>query len=219
MTLPQPSEAVATVSNDVSVEDIEKIMASLEAESSSVAAPIAQAAQAVPTQAAQTNVAQFVKSVSPIQVFITAESLKRDVHIDIENLDTVCVEHASLFVHYANIKAKARAQFEKMKAAFDILESRMYAEKRVLLMADATKKTTEAQVDAAVKSDPRWWGGKNRVIEAQGVYDLSANAASAFEQRRDMIIQIGSDRRNERKGEIRIVQQNRDAAVAASVRG
>ena len=143
---------------------------------------------------------------NPIQTFFTAEELAQHVSIDINNLDDAYTKHAGWFVHYANMRSLARKQFEKMKSAFEVLEARLYAEIRASLAADASKKPTEAAIEAAVKADPRWWAGKNRVIEAQGIYDLAQNSASAFEQRRDMLIQIGSDRRLERQGQARVME-------------
>jgi hypothetical protein len=157
------------------------------------------------------------KPKSPIIAYVDAEQLARDVSIDPLNLDQACVEHAAKFVHYAERRALSRRQHEKMKAAFEILESQLYAEKREELSAaeetvtdakgkEITRKVkpTEAQIDAAVKGDRRWWSAKNRVIDAQFAFDLAQNAGSAFEQRRDMIVQMGSDRRIERSGELRI---------------
>jgi hypothetical protein len=43
------------------------------------------------------------------------------------DLDEAVQNHASLFVHYANNARLARRQFDRMKAAFDILDSRLEA--------------------------------------------------------------------------------------------
>lgn len=179
-------------SSELTAEDMEAVMKSIESEQATPVQPIG-----IPAPIASKPVASTVKT------FVSAAELQKDVAIDPDNLDKACVEHAGLFVHYASLRAQARGQYEKMKAAFEILESRLYAQIRVELAAEG-KKVTEAQVDAAVKAHPKWWAGKNRLIETQGIYDLAQNAAAAFEQRRDMIIQIGSDRRIERQGELRI---------------
>lgn len=191
-------------SSELTADDMEAVMKSIENE------------PAVPVAARKVEAVEAAKPANPVQAFVSAEQLKVDVAIDAENLDAACVSHAGMFVHYAYLRAKARQQYEKMKAAFEVLESRLYAETRVKL-ADEGKKVTEAQVDAAVKAHPKWWAGKNRLIETQGIYDLAQAAAAAFEQRRDMIIQIGSDRRIERQGQIRLNEINagRDGAMKA----
>jgi hypothetical protein len=194
---------------ELSIEEMERVMESIETETST------------PKPAAES---------SPLKTFISAEKLREDVSIDKDNLDDGFINQASLFVHYANLKANARMQYEKMKAAFEILESRLYAQYRASLAAAAiaeagaaasegkkektVKAPTEAQIDAAVKADPRWWANKKRVIEAQGIYDLATNTASAFEQRRDMLIQMGSDRREEMKGQLRTIENTRERTAA-----
>ncbi len=188
----QPTSSVAPgVTPEIDAAEMEAIMAKIEGQN------------AVGVQAATT---QKADPTNPIKSFFTAEELARHVGIDLNNLDSCYQDHAGWFVYYANIRSKARQQFEKMKAAFEVLEARLYAEIRLKLASDATKKPTEAAIDAAVKADPRWWAGKNRVIDAQGIYDLAQNSASAFEQRRDMLIQIGSDRRQERQGQVRTME-------------
>lgn len=176
-------------SSELTADDMEAVMKSIENEPA-VSTPVS-------------NMVPTAKPANPIKTFVSADQLKVDVAIDAENLDAACVSHAGMFVHYAYLRAQARQQYEKMKAAFEVLESRLYAETRVKLAEDG-KKVTEAQVDAAVKAHPKWWAGKNRLIETQGIYDLAQAAAAAFEQRRDMIIQIGSDRRVERQGQLRL---------------
>jgi hypothetical protein len=240
-------------SESISIEDMEAAMAEIEAgtataavqetpvstkaeqpvkvDTSMVTAPVALPADCGPDSASQQrDPLNRPVPTNPIKEFVNAVQLGEDVRIDPDNLDQACIEHASKFVDYANKRALARRQYEKMKAAFEILESRLYADHRERLalieetVTDAkgkelTRKVkpTEAQIDAAVKADRRWWGGKQRVIDAQAIYDLAQNAASAFEQRRDMIVQMGSDRRIERQGSLRIMESkaSREEAMRA----
>jgi hypothetical protein len=153
-----------------------------------------------------------------LKEFVDVEQLKLDVTINPNDLDDAVLSHAAKFVHYANQSRLARRQWEKMKNAFDILESRLYQVHRELLTAGEAKKPTEAVIDAAVKTDPRWWAASNRLTDAQAIYNLANDARSAFEQRRDMIIQISTDRREERKGQLRIMEAKGDADSVAAAR-
>jgi hypothetical protein len=205
-----------TTAETLDIEELENVMSELDA--SAVTAPTPVAAVPVATPG------------NPIETFVNAHQLAKDVRIDPLDLDTACVEHAGLFVHYADQASKARRQYEKMKAAHEVLESMLYAKVRESLSStmvtetDAkgkevtrSAKVTEGQIDAAVKADRRWWRSKNRVIDAQAIMDLANNGKAAFEQRRDMIVQMGSDRRIERQGALRVMEVNgaRDAARAA----
>jgi hypothetical protein len=152
---------------------------------------------------------------------VDVEQLKRDVEFNPADLDAAVQNHASLFVHYANNARLARRQHDRMKAAFDILNSRLDALHRESLKAATAGKATETQILSAVKADPRWWAAQQRLIDAKAIYDLANDAKEAFSHRRDMIIQTSVDNRVERQGELRIqsvkegVQDGRKAALEA----
>ena len=174
------------------------------------------------------NEVKATPAANALKEFVDVEQLKRDVEFNPNDLDNAVSTHASMFVHYANQARLAQRQHEKMKNAFAILESRLGQHHRDILIADAvgtSKKPTEAQIKEAVMTDPRWWQGANRLSDAQAIWSLARDAKSAFEQRKDMIVQISVDRRIERQGQLRImeakdqagkVQSNRAAAVAAA---
>lgn len=149
--------------------------------------------------------AAMKKSDSPLALkeYIDVDQLKKDVEFDPNDLDTAVRQHAGLFIHYANIARLARRQWERMKAAVEILESRLGTYHREALTG-AGGKVTEAMIEAATKSDPRWWAAQQKEIDARAIYDLANDAREAFSQRKDMIVQVSVDRRREKEGQLRI---------------
>jgi hypothetical protein len=147
------------------------------------------------------------KSDSPLALkeFVDATQLKKDVEFDPNDLDNAVRQHAALFIHYANLARLARRQFERMKAAAEIMESKLAKHHREALMVDG-KKTTEAMIDGAVKCDPRWFATQQKLIDARAIYELANDAREAFAQRRDMIVQVSVDRRREKEGALRVMQ-------------
>lgn len=146
---------------------------------------------------------------NPLKEFIDVEQLKKDVEFNPNDLDNAVSSHASMYLHYANLARQARAQYMKMKNAFAILESRLEQHHRQLMTGVAVEtkvKPTEPQIKAAVMTDPRWWSASNRLIDAQEIHNLAQDAKTAFEQRKDMIVQMSVDRREERKGQLRIME-------------
>lgn len=139
-----------------------------------------------------------------ITSFVNAEELVKDVSINSADISGEMVQHAQKFVHYAVLSASARAQHERLKTLADIIESKLYAAHRELMTADDKKKPTEAQIDAAVKADPRWFSIQQKVIEAKAISDLAGDAREAFKQREGMLIQVAADQRREREGELRM---------------
>ena len=150
--------------------------------------------------------AATAKSDSPLALkeYVDAEQLKKDVEFDPNDLDNAVRQHASLFIHYANLARLARRQWERMKAAAEIMESRLAMHHRAAQITDG-KKPTEASVDAAVKCDPRWFATQQKLIDARAIYELANDAREAFGQRRDMIVQVSVDRRREKEGALRIM--------------
>lgn len=174
-----------------------------------------------PPPAAAESTAIFEAS-SPIVLkeFVAVAELKTDVQFNVNDLDTAVMEQAGLFVHYADQARLAKRQSERMKTAFEILESRLYAQHRALLI-EKNGKATEAQIEAAVKTDPRWWKGNTLMIDARAIYDLASDAREAFSQRKDMIVQVSVDRRTERQGTMRVMEQKsaHDVLLAAGKAG
>lgn len=135
--------------------------------------------------------------------YVDADQLKRDVNFDLTDLDNAIRQHAGLFVHYSDLSRRAKHQFEKMKITVDVLESRLYAIHKEAMIA-AGSKPTEKAVEAAVASDPRWYAGKMKLVDAQAIANFANDAREAFSQRKDMLVQVSVDRRVEQQGELRI---------------
>jgi hypothetical protein len=160
-------------------------------------------AEEVESKVIEEDIEKPKSTVSGLKSFIDVEKLKADVKINPINIDVELAEHASKFVHYAVQSSEARRQHERMKAAFDILESRLYHEHRTVLKTD-NPKVTEAQIKSAVICDKRWLGGNSRMIDARAIYDLAQSAKEAFGMRRDTMLQMAKDMREERLGAMRI---------------
>jgi hypothetical protein len=142
---------------------------------------------------------------SPLDLreYVNVEQLKADVSIDLHDLDNTMRKHASMFVHYSNLARLARRQYESMKRTVEVLEKKLYMVHRERMTGEG-KKPTEAAIDAAVKVDPRWMAAQRKEIDARAIFDLADSAREAFAHNRDMLIQVSSDRRREREGELRM---------------
>lgn len=145
--------------------------------------------------------------------YIDPARLKRDVAFSPHNIDDAMMTHASKFVHYAVQSSMARGQFERMKAAFEILESKLDGEHRTVLKEE-NPKTTEAQIRAAVVADARWKAANARLIETRTVYELAQDAKEAFTMRRDTLLQVAKNVREERGGEMRLKEIQEDHKAA-----
>lgn len=156
-----------------------------------------------------------------LERFIDEEKLKGDVSINASDLDSAMMDHASLFVHYGGNTVRARRQYERIKSGMEILEAKLDMHYRETLAAEG-KKVTEAMITTAIKNDPRWSQGQARELDAQAIWKMCEVAESALVQRKDLMLEMARDRRKEREGQLRVLEQDtfrqgRENAAEASL--
>lgn len=151
-----------------------------------------------------------------LDFYIDVAQFQRDSHVSELNLDEAMMQHTGMRAFYGAQAAYAEAQAAKVKAQFEVIEASLFDKHRKAIVA-AGDKATEAVVDAAVKRDPMWLKAKTKVIEAQTIAEVNKGLSWALSDRRDMLIQLGADRREEFKGAVRVTQQQ-DANAALGQR-
>ena len=158
-----------------------------------------------PAEVEETVAVVVAKDGTALKRFIDVEALKRDVSINPTNLDSAMMDHASLYVHYAVQTVDARRQHERLKHGFEILEATLDAEYREAFATEG-KKVTENAIRNALVADRRWSGAQSKVIEAQSIWKLCEVAESALIQRKDLILEVARDRRKEKEGQLRVLE-------------
>jgi hypothetical protein len=152
--------------------------------------------------------------------YIDVDQFRDDTRVSEANLDKCMIEQNGMRAWYGAEAARAEAQAARVKAKFEVVEATLYDHHRKEL-AKSGEKTTEKMVENAVKLDPRWLKAKNMVIEAETIATINKGLVESIKDRRDMIIQLGADRRDEYKGAARVLAEQgqrddlRDRAVRA----
>lgn len=205
---PIPAAADATVTITINAEDAGD-PAIAEAVAEAIAGGPAHGGSPAPAGTSATH----IPSAKPkgLQFFIDPNEFKKETQVKDYNLDSCFMEQSSLRAHYGAMAARAEAQASTAKVKFEVLEARLYDHHRKIL-TDAGAKVTEKMVENAVKTDPRWMAGKENVIEAETIASVNKALAISLADRRDMLIQLGADRRDESKGQARLLaaQNERD---------
>lgn len=137
---------------------------------------------------------------------IDVAQFQRDTLVTEASLDNCMIEQSGLRAYYGAQAAQAEAQASRLKARFDVLEAKLYDKHRKLL-GSMVEKTTEKMVENAVKQDPSWLNGKNAVIESESIAAVNKSLVDAMRDRKDMLVQLGADRREEGKGQMRMMAQ------------
>ena len=175
-----------------------------------------------------TETTKVTTSEAALDLMIDTDQLKLDVEIDSANLTGNMQSHSSMYVHYATKTQRARRQHDRWKSALEVLESSLESSHRSTLRdeyeaaiaADPKSKAkapTEAQIRAAVVTDPKWRAASSQVIEAAHVYRLCEVAERAFEHRKDMLLQIARDASREQSGGPMRVLANQNAQASREV--
>lgn len=138
---------------------------------------------------------------------VITDELKKDVSINLADLDREMIEHASMYIHYAVKTVNARKNYDSAKNRLEIITAKIYAQIRSEF-SDTGVKATESMIDAALKVHPTYIKLQQDVIDAQATWRLCEVAETAFNQRKDMLLELARDRRKEREGQLRVLDNN-----------
>lgn len=160
------------------------------------------------------KLAEIAKPKAPASLlfFIDVEKFNDETKVSEVNLDNCMMQQASLRASYGANSARAEAQADRTKIQVEIAEAKLYDKHRKLLLADPTIKVTEKMVENAVRLDEAYGRIHNRLIEAESIAALNKHIVESLKDRRDMIIQLGADRRDEYKGQARIMAKEDERA-------
>jgi hypothetical protein len=153
-----------------------------------------------------------------LQFYLDVDAFKNEIAVSENNLDNCMMQQAGLFAWHASEGARAEAQYARVKLRFDVVEARLYDRHRKAIAA-AGEKATEKSIENAVRQDPEWLQAKNLVIEAEMLASINKGAVEALRHRKDMVVQMGADRREEYKGQTRISIDPADVRARAIAAG
>lgn len=157
------------------------------------------------------------------QYYTDPTKFRVETSISDVDLDRCMIEQNGLRSFYGANAARAEAQADRLKLKVDVLEAKLYEEERRLAAEDG-EKVTERMLENRVKSNPIWMKAKLAVIDAQGVSGINKALVESLKDRKDMLVQLGADRRGEMQGAVRTMaskdaaQSERDRATEAAQR-
>ncbi len=164
------------------------------------------------TLAAEVLSIEPTKSKKPaleLNTFISTEQLQKDLAITPNNLTECYTNHAALYAWYSEQYRAAQFQADRL----DNQEKLVYAKIEMDVRKNAVvegEKLTEASVKSRVLLDPRYQKIATLKLESEMIAGLTRDATEAFKQRRDMLIQLGSDAREEVRGGLRMREDSLD---------
>ena len=154
-------------------------------------------------------------SAAGLRFGIDVEQFQRDTRVSEAQLDNCFMEQASLRAFYGTQAAQAEAQATRHKARFEVIEATLFDQHRKAL-AKSEEKVTEKMVENAVKLDPRWLRAKNVMIDAETIAAINKSLVDSLRDRKDMLVQLGADRREGMKGQLRMAADQNERESMAS---
>jgi hypothetical protein len=152
-----------------------------------------------------------------VRAFIDADQFKKDVALNPSDIGGAMIEQASLFAHYSNLSAQAERQVNNIEMIVDIVRSKIDKAIRDQA-ADAGKKTTEPGIESAIARNVDYIKAVKKLNDAKMIANLAKNALEAFKHRKDMLVQLGAADREERKGELRLLEHRAASTASQSKR-
>lgn len=137
-------------------------------------------------------------------------TLSSDLEIDPINLNHGFLRQAALFSYYAHLHVAAMRREAKTKLMLEIEEAKLAKMIRDKLAEDGVK-STEKMIEQEISRSASYIKAANAYNEARADTALAHGAVEAFRHRRDMLVQLGANQREEMKGELRTL----DPAAAA----
>ncbi|QNK01767.1 hypothetical protein [Dyella telluris] len=147
-----------------------------------------------------------------MEKFIDPNLAKGDLNINPLDLDAGMMRQAGLFAYYAEQAARAEHQASKFEHLVEVTEAKLDRKYRDEAAAMGTK-ATEGQIKAKVSQDTQMKAAVMAYNEAKMIAGIAKGYAEAFRHRKDMLIQAAFNKREEMKGEVRVLGDSRaDAA-------
>lgn len=131
-----------------------------------------------------------------------AEIFRADLDIDFNNLNQAFLNQAALYAYYSGIHAQAMRHEARQKLMLEVEEAKIAKAIRDKAAADGTK-ITEKQIEQEISRTASYVKAVIAYNDAKAQTAVAAGAIESFRQRRDMLIQLGAQAREELKGEVR----------------
>lgn len=131
----------------------------------------------------------------------TPEDVTRAGELNPDKIENLMIRHPSEFAVAANRCALSHKQVEMVALQKGVIESELYQHYRKELLAEGDK-PTEKLIDSLIKQDPRWKRISALLIEASRIEAVNKNIVTSLVHKKDMLVQISVNRREEIKSRI-----------------
>lgn len=127
--------------------------------------------------------------------------LKAELQINEHNLQAEFKEQASKYVYWTSILEQLRGYQESAELQEERVRANLYEQGRLALINEGSAKPTKDQVEAWLMRQEPYVQAREQVLAYSKFVRQLQYVVKAFEQRRDMLTQIGADQRKQKEYE------------------
>lgn len=143
------------------------------------------------------------------------DTVSEDLFIDENNLNDEFVRQAGNFAWYAVLAAEAESYRDKLKFELEVLEADLDKQVREELELRG-EKITEKVVSAEILKKQEYRDKKQDLLEAARQLGIMKAVKEGLVQKKDMLISLGANMRNENDSGLRILQEKADRTTKSS---
>lgn len=138
-----------------------------------------------------------------LKTLIDPDLYAADTQINPADINDGMIQQASLFAHYSTLYARAQAQYDRFRQLQEIIDAKLDRSIREE-MQSAGEKITEKAIEQRIALSASHINAVRNVNFCREQVELSKCALEALKQKRDMLVQLGVQAREEMKGELYI---------------
>jgi hypothetical protein len=135
-----------------------------------------------------------------VEIEINKENYESELYdnltIDDTDLDKEFVEQPRLFAWWAAVETLIKDLYEtkktQLKRDYAVIDARVREEGKI-----TETRLTEKMIENTVITDPKYQIAENELAEIRKQFSLAHVGKEAFEQRKEMLISLGANRRSE----------------------
>lgn len=127
--------------------------------------------------------------------------LMQELQINEHDLQTEFKLQASKYVYWASVLEQVRGYLEASELQEEKIKASLYENARSALIAEGSPKPTKDQVEAWIMRQENYINAREQVLGYNKFVKQLQYVVKSFEQRRDMLTQIGADVRKQKEYE------------------
>lgn len=123
-------------------------------------------------------------------------NLQEELLINKSNIEEELYEQPQKYVYYTALLEKVRSYLESAKLAEEMVHARLYEPSRELLVSSTGRNPTKDQIESHILNNEEYLDKREQVVILEATVKNLQYVVRAFEQRKDMLVQLSAHERS-----------------------